>query len=68
MCEFCEEHVKDTELSVHDCSHKEYSMFIFNQGMKDELMVIVYYENTEEAHHEADEVQVGDLIKMEQNH
>ena len=62
---FCDEQLKETELSVHDCSHKEYSMFIFNQGMKDELMVIVYHEKTEEAHHEADEVEDGDLGKIE---
>ena len=33
--------------------------------MKDELMVIVYHEKTEEAHHEADEVEDGDLGKIE---
>ena len=36
-----------------------------NQGTKDELMLIVYHEKTEEASHEADEVEVGDLGKIE---
>ena len=40
-------------------------MFIFNQGMKDELMIIVYHEKTKEAEHEANEEVVGDLGNCE---
>ncbi|CAO2830881.1 unnamed protein product [Amaranthus hypochondriacus] len=64
ICEFCNEQLEETQLSGHDCSHKEYSMLILHQGMRDELMVIVYHEKTEEADHEEDEVEVGVLGKI----
>ncbi|CAO2814191.1 unnamed protein product, partial [Amaranthus hypochondriacus] len=46
VCEFCDEQLEETELAGHDCSHKEYSMLILHQGMRDKLMVIVYHETT----------------------
>ena len=44
ICEFCDGQLDETELSGHDCSHTEYSMLYLHEGMKDELMVIVYHE------------------------
>ena len=61
ICEFCDEQLEETELSGHDGSHMECSMLIFNQGMKDELMVnhkmTVEAENVEDE----DDVNVQEL-------
>ena len=42
--EFCDEQLEETELVGHNCSQK--AMLYLHEGMKDELMVIVYHETT----------------------
>ena len=48
ICEFCDEQLEETELAGHHCSHKAFSMLYLHEGMKDELMVIVYHESAKE--------------------
>ena len=46
ISEFCDEQLEEIELAGHDCSHKTFSMLYLHEGMKDELLVIVYHETT----------------------
>ena len=45
-CEVGDEHF-NTELSVHECNYKGFSLHILHQGMNDELIAIAYHETTE---------------------
>ena len=45
-CEFCDEQLDETELLIRNYSHKAFSMLYLHEGMKDELMVIVYHKMT----------------------
>jgi hypothetical protein len=61
ICEICDEHF-DVELSEHECSHKEFSLLILHQEIKDELMVIVNQEVKKEEDQEKS-VKVDDMGK-----
>ena len=59
ICELCDEQLEETKLLGHNYSHKGYSMLYLHQGIKDEIMVLVYHET------EDTENKVEDLEKCE---
>ena len=54
-CEFCDEHFDADEPLKHECSLNGFSLLILHQGMKDELMAIIYHEITKEEENEKEE-------------